>query len=283
MDVQGPGGRRPHAEPARRSGARAVAAPHAALRALVIGGYSGFVEAAVPRRFVLPATTSVAVVFKIHDSAYRPAAFVMGAHPRHIVLDGDGPLSYLELWLTPLGAQELLGVPVDELRGRAVDVGELLGATGHEHVDQIREASNWDRRFAIVDQLLLGRLAAGNRPPAPEVRRAWHRLVSSGGTVPIGRLADEVGWSHKHLITGFRRHVGLAPKAAARVVRFRRVLRSLDGAPAWERIAAEAGYTDQSHLVRDFHELAGTTPTGFLRWGQQRGRDGGHMKMPAPA
>jgi len=41
------------------------------------------------------------------------------------------------------------------------------------------------------------------------------------------------------------------------------VVRSLDDAPAWERIAAEAGYTDQSHLVRDFRALVGTTQQAF--------------------
>lgn len=91
------------------------------------------------------------------------------------------------------------------------------------------------------------------------------RLAATGGTARIGELAREVGWSHKHLITRFTQQVGLAPKAVARLVRFDRVLRALErpGAPGWERIAAEAGYADQPHLVREFRAFTGLTPTAF--------------------
>jgi hypothetical protein len=64
---------------------------------------------------------------------------------------------------------------------------------------------------------LLGRLEVGPRP-SPEVGRAWERLVASAGTVPIGQIASEVGWSHKHLIARFRQQVGVRPKTAARTV-----------------------------------------------------------------
>jgi methylphosphotriester-DNA--protein-cysteine methyltransferase len=79
--------------------------------------------------------------------------------------------------------------------------------------------------------------------------------VASGGAVPIGRLVREVGWSHRHLIARFRQQVGLAPKTAARLVRFERMWRRLDQPrpPAWAELA-----------VREFHRFTGTTPTGFL-------------------
>jgi AraC-like DNA-binding protein len=90
--------------------------------------------------------------------------------------------------------------------------------------------------------------------------------VVSGGVVPIHRVAEEVGWSHKHLITRFREQVGLSPKTSARLVRFDRVLRALEQPEpyGWERIAAESGYADQPHLVREFRTFTGGTPSDFL-------------------
>ena len=99
-----------------------------------------------------------------------------------------------------------------------------------------------------------------------EVRWAWRRLVRSAGAVPIGSLAREAGWSHKHLITRFRQQVGLTPRAVARLLRFEDVWHYLrDGEPArWDRIAADGGYAGRSHLIRDFRQFTGGTPAGLL-------------------
>jgi AraC-like DNA-binding protein len=70
----------------------------------------------------------------------------------------------------------------------------------------------------LVDEFLLRRAQDGP-DPAPEVAWAWRRLVATGGRLPISRLAGEVGWSHKHLISRFTQQVGLPPKTAARLVR----------------------------------------------------------------
>jgi methylphosphotriester-DNA--protein-cysteine methyltransferase len=70
----------------------------------------------------------------------------------------------------------------------------------------------------------------------------------------------------KHLITRFRQQVGLRPKTAARLVRFDEVSRRLDRHRPldWGQLAADVGYADQAHLIRDFREFTGSTPTGFL-------------------
>jgi len=115
-----------------------------------------------------------------------------------------------------------------------------------------------------VDQFLLRRMACGPRP-SPQVGWAWRRLVTTGGTVPISQVADEVDWSHKHLIVQFRRQAGLRPKTAARLIRFDRVWRHVDQRRPldWGQVAADAGYADQAHLIRDFRQFTGITPTGY--------------------
>ncbi len=88
--------------------------------------------------------------------------------------------------------------------------------------------------------------------------------MRSGGTSRIGEIAREVGWSHKHLITKFKQQVGVAPRLAARLLRLSRVWRLVESGHDWARIAAESGYADQSHLVREFRKFTGTTPTALI-------------------
>jgi AraC-like DNA-binding protein len=250
--------------PERARWPRLAAAPRPPLRSLLPRGYAGYTEATAPRHLVLPATASVPLIVKLLDSPYRPPAFAMGAHGSYSVLEGDCAPSYLELWLAPLGAYTLLGLPMDTLSNQTVDLVDVLGASGRRLTERLRETPSWPQRFALLDQFLLRRLDRGPRP-SPEVGWAWRRLVATGGAVPIGRLADEVGWSHRHLIAKFRQQVGLRPKTAARLVRFDGVLRHLDSNPRldWGQLAADAGYADQAHLIRDFRQFTGTTPTAF--------------------
>jgi AraC-like DNA-binding protein len=254
---------------------RLVAVPQAPLRPLLPRGYLGFTEATTPRHLIVPATTSVPLVVKLVDSPHRPPAFVMGARDSFTVLEGACAPAYLEVLLAPLGAYRLLGLPMAALSGQLVDLVEVLGADARRLADQLRAAPSWRQRFALTDRFLLERLDRGPRP-APEVGQAWERLVASGGSVPIAQLADEVGWSHKHLIARFRQQVGLRPKTAARLIRFDGVWRRLDRRQPldWAWVAREVGYADQAHLIREFHQFTGTTPTAFAARALQAEPDG---------
>jgi AraC-like DNA-binding protein len=190
-------------------------------------------------------------------------------------VESDCAPSYLEVWLAPLGAYTLLGLPMDELSGQLVDLADVLGPAGQRLAEQLREARSWRQRFAMLDRFLLRRMASGPRP-SPEVGYAWQRLVGSGGRVPISRIADEVGWSHRHLIARFRQQIGLTPKIGARLVRLDAVWQRIEkrGPLDWGLVAAEAGYADQAHLIRDFRQFTGTTPAEFLTRALPPTRDG---------
>jgi len=113
---------------------------------VVARDYAGFTDATEPSGgFVLPATTSVLVIVKVHDSALRPPQFVNGLHGSFSVVDGTCAPAYLEAWLSPLGAYALLGTPLDELGGTFVDLGELAGRDGRRLGNAVRELPDLDR------------------------------------------------------------------------------------------------------------------------------------------
>ena len=171
----------------------------------------------------------------------RPIAPPPSSWARHdasTVLEGTCAPSYLEVILNPLGAYTVLGMPRMSWPATSSTSPTSSGPMAGDSGERLRATPSWDRRFGLVDRFLLGRLENGPRP-APEVVWVWRRLAATGGGVPIGRLAAEVGWSHKHLITRFRQQVGLQPKLAARLVRLDRVWRRLDqgGGLDWGLVA----------------------------------------------
>jgi AraC-like DNA-binding protein len=239
--------------------------PPEPVRPLLTRDYLGFTQPAGSGESWLAPPVPVVTVIINTGAAFGglPRAFAAGLSDAPGVVEQYGEIQCVDLKLTPLGAHRLLGVPMSELTGLTVDLTAVLGREAGELTDRLAEASTWPARFALLDEFLLARTSRGPEP-APEVALAWARLVACGGAVRIGRLADEVGWSRRHLTARFHQQIGLSPKTAARIIRFETLLRRLSAGGEPARVAVECGYYDQSHMDRDFREFAATTPGAFL-------------------
>ena len=85
----------------------------------------------------------------------------------------------------------------------------------------------------------------------------------------VGDLCARLGMSRQALARSFRDHVGVSPKTLGRVLRLQRAVSLLARSAAGERVrwadlALDAGYYDQSHLVAEFKELVGLTPSAYM-------------------
>jgi AraC-like DNA-binding protein len=196
------------------------------------------------------------------------AAAVGGLHDGPAEIAQGDPQTGLQLRLTWRGARALLGLPAGELAGDTVDLAHMWGRRASTLLDRLASAASWRERFALLDAELMALAAAGrgDHGAPPEVGYAWDRLAETGGNLRIEELAREVGWSRRHLAEKLRAETGLAPKAAARVIRFEGACDRLlaPDRPSLARVAAEAGYVDQAHLSRDFRDLAGIPATAWL-------------------
>lgn len=189
-------------------------------------------------------------------------SFTTGAYDAFVRVVSSGPSGGIQIDVSLLGARLLLAQPLEPLRNRAVGLDDLPGWQPKRLAAQLQDLPSWEARFALLDRVLRARLTA--RPPSAEVIHTWTRIVDTGGRVSMGRLVDEAGWSHKHLIARFREEIGLAPKTMARVLRFARAANRLRRPAATlatlADVALDCGYYDQSHFTRDFRAFAGVTP-----------------------
>jgi AraC-like DNA-binding protein len=234
----------------------------ARLRSWIAGDIGGFDEASLPLcEVVFPATLVTQLVVKVKDSPLCPPVLVNGPSGTYTRFQGPWTPA-IGVYLAPLGAYKLLGPALSEMGGFMVGVEDIVGADARRLSEQVRSTRTWEQRGRLLDDFLLDRAIHGPQP-SPEVTHAWHLLVRSGGTTTISSIARHVGWSHKHLITKFKQQVGVTPHLAARLVRLSTVWRHLDDDQSWARIAAESGYADQPHLIREFRRFTGTTPSAL--------------------
>lgn len=78
----------------------------------------------------------------------------------------------------------------------------------------------------------------------------------------VSELADIACFSQKQFGRIFNSLVGMRPKEYARIARFQKSMWLLQNhCHNYAEIAYYCGYSDQSHLIRDFRQFSGTTPS----------------------
>ncbi len=99
------------------------------------------------------------------------------------------------------------------------------------------------------------------------LRSAINHIDHTHGSVSVDALRRHTGISSRQIERLFRWHVGVGPKLFARMVRFRSVLNAVRQTPVphWANVAADFGYADQAHLIREFRQFTGCTPGALLQ------------------
>lgn len=196
------------------------------------------------------------------DDAYR--SFTSGLCQTPVNIRSAGACNCLEITFTPLGARRFFGLPMIELTERMVDIDALPDRSLRNLRERLGQEESWHRRLLMAQEFLIRRMRA-QPMPSPATRWAYERILASGGRATIGKIADHLEWSRKHLAARFHHDVGLPPKAVARIVRFTQAqaLALSETGTGWAEIAAACGYADQPHLSRDFRAMAGQTPSSW--------------------
>lgn len=226
---------------------------------------SGRVRRRQPAGSLLPLVVSFGPPLRIDDHSDAVGAvgtyrsFFAGLSTGYARTCFDGAQDCVQVYLTPLGARRVLGVPGVELARRVVPVDDVAPRLGSVLADRVGAAATWTERFALVEAALVEQTAAQEPGPPPWVDWMWEQVVASGGRATIGDLVRATGWSQRHATAVFEREVGLTPKQAAGVVRFEAAAADLARLPPAE-VAARHGYYDQSHLSRAVVRYAGETP-----------------------
>jgi AraC-like DNA-binding protein len=193
-------------------------------------------------------------------------SWCVGIWNRHHIIEWPRLTQFLGVSFKPEGAHIFLDVPLDELHNAVVPLEGVWGRLASEVSERLHDARSAERRFAIVEEVLLARFL--DQPAmSPVAVHAAKAITDRHGALRIGELCDELGVSRKHLITLFKRFVGCTPKEFARLHRFGHTLTGIDAtAPVdWTTVAHDNDYFDQSHFSREFEAYTGLSPGAYLR------------------
>ncbi len=164
----------------------------------------------------------------------------------------------------PGAAASILGPKARGLREKQVLAEQVLPGGW---VDSLRNMLDGDDDEVSAARKLDGafaELATAAAPLDDVVMTAVVRLIAGRDGMTVARLAEELDISPRQLRRRFRRAVELTPKELMRLERMRAsAVAAVQQRERWVDVAAEHGYADQAHLVREYRRLIGLTPVGF--------------------
>lgn len=170
------------------------------------------------------------------------------------------------LRLRPAGLAVLSGLTPEQLADTALPLTEALDPRLHDFLSRIAAQPTPADRAGLADQLIRERLA--ERPPSVSERLANQVLDELRSRIHTRTglpLAQQFHVHERTIQRALQGTLGHGPKWISRRIRLQEAALALATRPDDELavIAAELGYTDQSHLTGDFRAITGITPSRY--------------------
>jgi AraC-like DNA-binding protein len=144
--------------------------------------------------------------------------------------------------------------PAEDFADRSVHVEEVFGRRGRSLMNRLNESRS---SIQVVDALagFLGRELAG---------REYAQPLSQGQCHRVEQMAALAGMPTRTLHSRLMQQVGLSPKRLLRIERLHRVLAKTQvRSVLWAQLALTCGFADQAHMIREFQDLLGESPTAW--------------------
>ncbi|MBB6274158.1 AraC-like DNA-binding protein [Pedobacter cryoconitis] len=192
-----------------------------------------------------------------------PSPFIMGLLNQPVLLSTKNRLEIIAIRCFPWTVFDLLGLPSGK---EEVSILEHPIAHLQSILKKLVHAGKIDEAIAQVTQYFLNtqsQIAIENNM----LFKAGVAMRKAKGTVPVSQIAEAAHTTVRTLERKFKQSSGYTVKDVSAVMRFEQVRNQLWTYPDSNLagLAHELGYTDQSHLSREFKRYSGTTPAAFAR------------------
>jgi len=199
-----------------------------------------------------------------------PSPFMMGLLNQPAVFYTRNRLEIIGIRCFPWTVFDLLGMPSGK---NGVHIFEHPIALLQSKLSEWIKAGKIDDALAGIKQYLLNARSA--IASSSMLFKAGVAMREANGALPVSQVAAAAHATIRTLERNFKQSSGYSVKDVSGLMRFEQARNQLWQHPGTNLagLAHELGYTDQSHLSREFKRYSGTTPAAFARKAKKDKRD----------
>lgn len=152
------------------------------------------------------------------------------------------------------------------LTGTTVPATDIFGHRAAAWTDAVLNADNGLKMAELAEAYLLEQLPEQD-PQAQLAAHIVQEIMDDRSMVKVEQLSIQCQLSLRQLQRLFRKYVGVSPKWVIKRFRLQEAAERLerDEQISWADIAAQLGYFDQAHLIKDFQSVLGQSPGAYRK------------------
>ncbi|OUL64173.1 AraC family transcriptional regulator [Flavobacterium sp. AJR] len=198
---------------------------------------------------------------------YLPSSFIYGQLNGFKDIYSGSEMSIVIVVFQPNGINQLLGITSSELRDTIITIDDIFGLEGIELQEKLSEQSTIQEKLSLLNHFF--KTLEAKKPMSNQLIAAASLdfIFKSKGQFSLKQLVDYTGYTERHIERKFTECVGLNPKKFGNIVKihgFLKLLKNKSEDTNLTTISYDAGFSDQSHLIREFKKHTGMTPREYL-------------------
>lgn len=198
---------------------------------------------------------------------YLPGSFLYGQPNGFKNIYSDNEMLIVIVVFQPNGINQLLGISGTEFRDAIITIESVFGRAGVELEEKLAGPVTIQGRLQLLNQFFR-RIEAKKPQTKPLITNAsLDFILKNKGQISLSQLVAYTGYTERHIERKFTEGVGLNPKKFATIIKlqhFLALLKNRNANTALTSLSYEAGFSDQSHLIREFKKHTGITPREYL-------------------
>lgn len=192
-----------------------------------------------------------------------PAALVHGVVTGQFAVDITGAGRAFGVRFRPGGFGAFTGADVGNWTDRVAPMSEAMSED--DVLARVLSTDADKDRARLVDEFLKSRVPEPD-PLYDKVMSLVAGIIANPSLTTVDAVVEEFGVSGRTLQRLFQRYVGVSPKWVLRRYRLHDAMTYIDqGRQDLAELAAELGWSDQSHFTNEFREVVGMTPGEYQR------------------